>query len=285
MNTTKELIENLTLEPIEVNIFRGQSHSIGSPRVFGGQVLAQALEAATQTVPEDRSVHSLHAYFILAGDITCPIIYHVDRIRDGKSFATRRVVGIQHGKAIFNMSASYQITEEGVDHQDKMPIVPSPDTLKDDHDIYKEFSAYLPEKVKAWLNIPRPIEFRSVDHPILSMKQKSNSRHIWFRAKGEVPENRHWHNTILAYASDYNLLNTALKPHAMTFLDISLAASLDHAMWFHRDFKINEWLLYSLDSPSASNGRGFTRGSIFDSEGRLVASVVQEGLIRLKESI
>lgn len=282
MNTTQDLIQHLTLEPIEVNIFRGQSHSIGSPRVFGGQVLAQALEAARLTVPDDRFVHSLHGYFILAGDIECPIVYHVDRIRDGNSFTTRRVVAIQHGKAIFNMSASFQIKEEGVDHQDTMPVVPGPESLKDDHEIYSEFAAYLPEKVKMWLDIPRPIEFRSVDHPILSMKQKSNFRHIWFRAKGAVPENMHWHQTILAYASDYNLLNTALKPHAMTFLDIKLAASLDHAMWFHRDFKVDEWLLYSLDSPSASNARGFTRGNIFDSKGRLVASVVQEGLIRQK---
>lgn len=282
MENTQALIEHITLEPIEVNIFRGQSHSIGSPRVFGGQVLAQALEAATQTVPDDRYVHSLHGYFILAGDINCPIVYHVDRIRDGKSFVTRRVVAIQHGRAIFNMSASFQVRENGVDHQDEMPEVTRPEQLRDDHEIYQEFSANLPEAVRSWLSIPRPIEFRSVDHPLMSLKEKGNYRYIWFRAKGNVPENMHWHQTILAYASDYNLLNTALKPHGLTFLDIKLAASLDHAMWFHREFRVDDWLLYALDSPSASNARGFTRGRIFDQQGKLVASVVQEGLIRMK---
>ncbi len=283
MKGTKELIEHLTLEPIEINIFRGQSASIGSPRVFGGQVLAQALEAANQTVPEDRTVHSLHGYFILAGDIERPIVYQVDRIRDGKSFTTRRVVAFQHGKAIFNMSASFHIQEDGYDHQSTAPDVPGPDELKDDHDVIQTYASSLPSKVQAWLNIPRPIEFRSVEPPtIQNMMKSSDQQYVWFKAKGEVPDQQRMHQTILAYASDYNLLGAAVKKHGKTFLDMKLTASLDHAMWFHRDFRVDDWLLYSLDSPSASNARGFTRGSIFDQAGNLVASVVQEGLIRPK---
>ncbi|MEQ8713174.1 MAG: acyl-CoA thioesterase II [Cyclobacteriaceae bacterium] len=283
MKSTKELIDHLTLEPIEINIFRGQSHSIGSPRVFGGQVLAQALEAANQTVPEDRNVHSLHGYFILAGDIERPIVYQVDRIRDGKSFTTRRVVAYQHGKAIFNMSASFHVHEEGFDHQLSAPDVTPPDELQDDHEVVQSYAASLPPKVQAWLNIPRPIEFRSVEPPTLqNMMKPSDHHHVWFKAKGEVPDLPRLHQTILAYASDYNLLGAAVKRHGKTFLDMKLTASLDHAMWFHRSFKVDDWLLYSLDSPSASNARGFTRGSVFDSKGNLVASVVQEGLIRPK---
>lgn len=283
METTKELIDHLTLEQIEDNIFRGESHSIGSPRVFGGQVLAQALEAATLTVPKGRLVHSLHGYFILGGDINRPIIYDVDRIRDGNSFTTRRVVAIQHGRAIFNMSASFHGEEGGFDHHIEMPEVTPPESLEDDTEAFKKIRHQLPEKAQAWLDIPRPIEFRSVEHPIMSKMQKGHGQHIWFRAKGQVPNAQHWHRTILAYASDYNLLSTALRPHAITFLQLKLAASLDHAMWFHRDFSVNDWLLYALDSPSASGARGFTRGNIFDRKGRLVASVVQEGLIRKKD--
>lgn len=283
MKNTKELIDHLTLEPIEINIFRGQSHSIGSPRVFGGQVLAQALEAANQTVPDDRSVHSLHGYFILAGDIERPIVYQVDRIRDGKSFTTRRVVAYQHGKAIFNMSASFHVHEDGLDHQLSAPVVPSPDELLDDHEVIQSYAASLPPKVQAWLSIARPIEFRSVEPPtIQNMVKPTEHQYVWFKAKGEVPDLPRLHQTILAYASDYNLLGAAVKRHGKTFLDMKLTASLDHAMWFHRSFKVDDWLLYSLDSPSASNARGFTRGSIFDRQGNLVASVVQEGLIRTK---
>lgn len=283
MKNTKELIDHLTLEAIEINIFRGQSHSIGSPRVFGGQVLAQALEAANQTVPDDRSVHSLHGYFILAGDIERPIVYQVDRIRDGKSFTTRRVVAYQHGKAIFNMSASFHVHEDGLDHQLSAPVVPSPDELRDDHQVIQSYAASLPPKVQAWLSIARPIEFRSVEPPtIQNMVKPTEHQYVWFKAKGEVPDLPRLHQTILAYASDYNLLGAAVKRHGKTFLDMKLTASLDHAMWFHRSFKVDDWLLYSLDSPSASNARGFTRGSIFDRQGNLVASVVQEGLIRTK---
>lgn len=283
MKNTKELIDHLTLEPIEINIFRGQSHSIGSPRVFGGQVLAQALEAANQTVPEDRNVHSLHGYFILAGDIERPIVYQVDRIRDGKSFTTRRVVAYQHGKAIFNMSASFHIEEDGFEHQLSAPNVTPPDELQDDHEVVQSYAGSLPPKVQAWLNVPRPIEFRSVEPPTLqNMIKPSEHQYVWFKAKGEVPDLPRLHQTILAYASDYNLLGAAAKRHGKTFLDMKLTASLDHAMWFHRSFSVDDWLLYSLDSPSASNARGFTRGSIFDQHGNLVASVVQEGLIRPK---
>ncbi|MCO6480182.1 MAG: acyl-CoA thioesterase II [Phaeodactylibacter sp.] len=282
MKNIEELLGLLNLEAIEENIFRGQSHSVGSQRVFGGQVLAQALQAAIRTVPDGRLVHSLHAYFILPGDINLPIVFEVDRIRDGGSFTTRRIKAIQKGQAIFNMSASFQKKQEGFDHQISMPNVTPPDGLMSWDQLVEEFGARLPETIRRFLEVDHPIEFRPVErvHPMLAGKRQPQ-RHVWMRSKGPMPDDITAHQAVLAYASDYNLLTTALLPHG----DLAAAgniqlASLDHGMWFHRDFRMDDWVLYAIDSPSASGARGFTRGSIFDQEGKLVASVVQEGLMR-----
>lgn len=280
MNNAKQLLAQIGLESIEENIYRGKSHSIGGRRVFGGQVLAQALQAATLTVPEERIAHSMHAYFILPGDVSKPIVYNVDRIRDGGSFTTRRVIAIQNGCAIFNMSASFQIIEEGFEHQIDMPNVPPPEALHNAATLMKENEEKLPDYLKRNLNLARPIEFRPVEMPYFINPSKGRPfRHVWLKVKGEMPDQSALHRTVLAYASDYNLLETSLRPHGTTWTEV-IAASLDHALWFHRDFRADDWLLYALDSPSASNARGFTRGNLFDRKGRLVASVVQEGLIR-----
>lgn len=282
INTISDLIPILDLEQIEENIFRGNSHFMGSPRVFGGQVLAQAVRAAQLTVPEDRVVHSMHGYFILPGDLSKPIVFMVDRIRDGRSFTTRRVVAVQNGRAIFNLSASFQIKEDGYDHQITMPDVPKPEELITDVEVIEKYSDRVSASTKAFLSVPRPIEFKPVELDRVFYKEKQEPvRHVWMKAKGKMDDNTHLHRMILAYASDYNLLSTALKPHQYHFSGLVMA-SLDHAMWFHREFRMDEWLLYSLDSPSASNSRGFTRGSIFNQEGVLVASVTQEGLMRIR---
>lgn len=283
MKNIQELLGLLNLEAIEENIFRGQSRSVGSQRVFGGQVLAQALQAAIHTVPEGRFVHSLHAYFILPGDIELPIVFEVDRIRDGGSFTTRRIKAIQKGQAIFNMSASFQKKQEGFDHQISMPNVTPPDGLMSWDQLVEEFGGKLPENIRRFLEIDHPIEFRPVErvHPMLAGKRQPQ-RHVWMRTKGPMPDDDiNAHQAVMAYASDYNLLTTALLPHGDQVAGGNIQlASLDHGMWFHRDFRIDEWLLYAIDSPSASGARGFTRGSVFNQEGRLVASVVQEGLMR-----
>lgn len=284
MKDVKELLDLLELEQIEENYFRGRSHSIGSKRVFGGQVLAQSLNAAIRTVPPDRFVHSLHAYFILAGDLDTPIIFEVDRIRDGGSFTTRRVKAIQKGQAIFLMSASFQLLQEGFDHHLNMPNVSPPEVLANWEDLAEKFNDILPENLKRFFNVNRPIEFRPVEliNPALPGKSQP-VKHLWMKVKGQMPDEKTAHQCVLAYASDYNLLPTALQPHGdeASFHNVQMA-SLDHAMWFHRDFRMDDWLLYAIDSPSASNARGFTRGNIFTREGKLVASVVQEGLIRPK---
>jgi len=281
MKNIQDLLNILELEPIEENIFRGLNHSYGPKRVYGGQVLGQALYAATTSVPQDRILHSLHAYFILPGDVSQPIIYNVDRVRDGGSFTTRRVKAIQKGQDIFIMAASYQLEQEGFDHQIDMPNVPSPDSLLSDQQIIEKYQDKLPDFFQSFLE-PRPIEFRPVEKPdFLQPGIKAQPiRHVWFKASGEMPDNIASHQQALAYASDYNLLTTALRPHPVRIAQLQIA-SLDHAMWFHRKFRVDAWLLYALDSPSASNARGFTRGNIFNQEGKLVASVVQEGLIRL----
>lgn len=284
MKSVKELLDLLDLEQIEENLYRGQSSSIGSKRVFGGQVLAQAMFAALQTVPKDRLPHSFHAYFILPGDIERPIIFQVDRIRDGGSFTTRRVQAIQNGQAIFLMAVSFQLEQDGFDHHINMPNVTPPEKLVSWEELGKKYEAILPENIKRFALFERPIEFRPVEliNPALPGKSQP-FRHIWMKAKGEMPDDEMAHKCVLAYASDYNLLTTALLPHGneASFANVQLA-SLDHAMWFHRPFKVDEWLLYAIDSPSASNARGFTRGNIFTQDGQLVASVVQEGLIRPK---
>ncbi|MEO1652354.1 MAG: acyl-CoA thioesterase II [Bacteroidota bacterium] len=282
MDNVDALIEHLNLERIEDNLFRGQSSSIGSGRVFGGQVLAQALNAAIHTVPSDRIVHSLHAYFILPGDINYPIVYDVEILRDGGSFTTRRVKAIQKGRPIFNFLASFQVQEEGFDHQLDMPDVPVPEELATREEISKAYEDKWPPSFKSFYNIKKPIEFRPVDpfNPVNPGKRRPLHQ-IWMKSKGIMPDSPQLHQCVLAYASDYNLLSTAILPHGdqTSFVKLQMA-SLDHAMWFHRDFRIDEWLLYSLDSPSGSNSRGLCRGSIFDRKGMLVASVCQEGLIR-----
>ncbi len=283
MKNIHELLSILKLEPIEENIFRGINHSYGSKRVYGGQVLGQALYAANTTVPEERVLHSLHAYFILPGDVSQPIIYNVDRVRDGGSFTTRRVKAIQKGLDIFILAASYQIRQEGFEHQIDMPNVPDPDSLLSDQQIIEKYKDKLPAIFQNFLE-PRPIEFRPIEKPDFLMPgvKSQPMRHVWFKANGEMPSDIASHQQVLAYASDYNLLTTALRPHPVTIDQIQIA-SLDHAMWFHQDFRIDDWLLYALDSPSASNARGFTRGNIFNQEGKLIASVTQEGLIRVRK--
>jgi len=283
MNTANKLIEILTLEKIDENLYRGHQMQEAGKRVFGGQVLAQAIEAATDTVDTDRHMHSCHAYFILPGDTSLPIIYSVDITRDGGSFSTRRVKAIQNGADIFVLAASFQLTQAGLDHQIEMPKVPMPEGLASDYEIAKKFSSLIPEYMHRML-IEKPIEFKPVEIPDFLIPMKSEPRqNIRMRYKGDLPDDPRVHKKILAYASDYNLLITALRPHEVTLEEVQLA-SLDHAMWFHRDFRIDEWLLYALESPSSSNARGFTRGNIFDMSGNLVASVVQEGLLRKKKN-
>jgi acyl-CoA thioesterase II len=279
----EDLINVMTLERIEINLFRGQSRDIGSPQVFGGQVLGQALVAATATV-ESRDVHSLHAYFLRRGDFNSPIVYEVDRAWDGKHFSTRRVIAIQHGQQIFNMSASFQLPETGLDHQSSMPDVPLPEALEDLHMLYRAAMAKAPEPVRRVLEQKRPFEFRPVVVPDFFRPVKTQPiKHVWFRAVDKLPDDEALHRCLLAYASDFNLLDTALRPHALSMTSPNLMiASIDHAMWFHRSVRVDDWLLYAMDSPSASGARGFTRGSVYSRDGRLVASTTQEGLIRVK---
>ena len=281
MKTTAELIKLIQLEQLDDNLFRGQNYVTPWGRVYGGQVLAQSIHAARITVPEERVVHSMHGYFILGGDPKQPIIYNVDRIRDGRSFTTRRVVAIQKGRAIFNMAASFQIKEKGFSHQILMPDVPPPEEVETDKQWVEQYRKELPNMYKRY-QIERPIEFRQVEkfNPIHPKKERP-FRHIWIKANGSIPDNPMLQREILAYACDYNLMATSLLPHRDRFkLQNMQMASLDHAMWFHGDVKVDEWLLYALDGPSASNSRGFSRGNFFNREGKLVASVVQEGLIR-----
>lgn len=281
----RELLALLELEPIERNLFRGNSRDIVGRRVFGGQVLGQALMAAVNTMDEPRFAHSIHGYFLRPGDMQHPIVYEVDRIRDGGSFTTRRVVAIQHGRAIFSMSASFQIEEAGADHQLPMPEVPPPEDLQSEQELAEALADQVPDALRERLVRDRPIDMRPVD-PINPFKPEPRParQSIWIRAAGEMPHDPTLHRVVLAFASDYNLLGAALRPHALSLFQRNMqAASLDHAMWFHREFRIDEWLLYVMDSPSASNARGFSRGSIFSRDGRLVASVAQEGLIRIRE--
>jgi acyl-CoA thioesterase-2 len=282
--TLEQLLDLLDLEPIEHNIYRGRNHDIGSGRVFGGQVLAQALVAARRTVEADRAAHSLHGYFILPGDVGAPIVYFVDRLRDGRSFSTRRVTAIQHGRAIFNMSVSLQIAEEGLEHQVEMPDVPGPEGLTSESELLREMAEDIPPNLRDRYAQERPIEFRPVA-PVNPFRpdRREPVRHTWFRARGTLPDNLLQHQAVLSYASDYGLLGSALLPHALSFQTPNLqAATLDHALWFHRPFRVDEWLLYAMDSPASAGARGFTRGSIYTQDGVLVASAAQEGLVRLR---
>jgi acyl-CoA thioesterase-2 len=280
-NAIETLLSILDLEPLEHNLFRGRSPQVGWQRVFGGQVIGQALVAAARTV-DGRAAHSLHAYFMRPGDPSVPIIYEVDRIRDGKSFATRRVVAIQHGEAIFSMSASFQVEESGFDHQLPMPSVPPPEELPSESDLKALFVEKAPEPVRRYWERERPLELRPVDlRHYLSREPLEPVQQVWIRATGRLPDDPDIHRSVLAYASDMTLLDTSLFAHGRNIFDRDLqVASLDHALWFHRPFRIDEWLLYNEDSPSASGARGFSRGSLFSRDGKLIASVAQEGLIR-----
>ena len=281
----RDLLDLLDLEKIEENIFRGFNRNLGSKRVFGGQVLAQALVAAARTVEEDRIAHSLHAYFILPGDIEAPLVYDVDRIRDGGSFTTRRIRAIQHGTPIFNMSASFQRVETGHEHQTTMPDVPGPDGLASEISMLRAIADRIPEPLRATYTQDRPFEFRPIDPVNPFAPEKRAPEHaVWFRAVDALPDDLAVHQSLLAYASDHGLLPTALRPHSLSWLQRDLQiASLDHAMWFHRPFRADDWLLYVMESPSAAGARGFTRGSVYTQDGALVASVTQEGLMRLRE--
>jgi acyl-CoA thioesterase II len=275
------LVRLLDLERIEENIFRGSSPKSSPIRVFGGQVAGQALVAAGRTVPAERRVHSLHSYFIRGGDPSVPIVYEVDRIRDGRSFTTRRVVAIQHGKAIFSLSASFQITESGIEHAEPMPDVPAPEGLAT---FGERIAPYL-EQYGAWGRFPRPIDVRYVDDPPWVSREKgpreARSR-VWMRADGRLPDDELVQVCVLAYASDMTLLDSVLARHALAWrLDKVIGASLDHAMWFHRPFRADEWVLYDCSSPSASGARGLATGRFFSRDGRLLATVVQEGLLRV----
>jgi acyl-CoA thioesterase-2 len=276
-----DLLAILDLEPLEVNLFRGRSPQSGWQRVFGGQVIGQALVAALRTV-EGRPPHSMHAYFLLPGDPKVPIIYDVDRIRDGKSFATRRVVAIQHGHAIFTTAVSFHRDEPGLAHQARMPDVPKPEDLPSEADLKAKAMAMMPDPVRRYYERERPIELRPVEYSrYLGGKAEDARFHMWIRATGKLPDDPAIHQCVLAYASDMTLLDSALIPHGRTVFDKSImAASLDHALWFHRPFRADEWLLYAQDSPNLSGARGFSRGLIFTRDGTLVASVAQEGLLR-----
>jgi acyl-CoA thioesterase-2 len=285
-DTVQKLIATLDLEPLEDNLFRGAKGSEGWQRVYGGQVLGQALVAAARTVEPERTVHSLHGYFLLAGDPSVPIIYDVERIRDGGSFTTRRVKAIQHGRAIFSMSASFQKAEEAFDHQSPMPDIPPPEALTDPKELIAGMIDKLPPSMRSYWERERPIEMRLVDPSrYLTREKKEPTQHIWIRANGSLPDDPILHQAVLAYASDFTLLDTALIAHGKLLFDSDVQlASLDHALWIHRPFRADEWMLYATDSPSASGARGFCRGTVYARDGRLVASVAQEGLMRKRRS-
>ncbi|MGI9220112.1 MAG: acyl-CoA thioesterase [Woeseiaceae bacterium] len=273
-----DLITLLQLERIEDNIFRGESRDIGGAQVFGGQVLGQALSAAQHTV-DDRVVHSLHAYFLRRGDMDAPIVYEVDRARDGGSFSSRRVVAIQHGRPILNLAASFQEPEEGLEHQATMPDVPAADDCEDILSAEAERFKDMPEKMRRHLADKRAFEIRPVPQ---AKSSKAVVKHVWLRSVDELPANPALHRNLLAYASDYELLGAATIPHEMPYEKGGvIMASLDHALWFHREVRIDDWLLYSLDSPNASGARGFARGQFFNQTGELIASTAQEGLMRV----
>ncbi|GJE43298.1 acyl-CoA thioesterase II [Methylobacterium soli] len=280
-----ELLDILDLERLEVDLFRGVSPNLGWPRVFGGQVVAQALVAATRTVPSTRPPHSLHAYFLLGGDPKVPIIYEVERIRDGRSFTTRRVKAIQHGRAIFAMSISYQDQEDGHAHQARMPDAPDPDTLPETRALVAAGGAGIPAAVAAYFARERPIELKPASIKRYLIREPRDPRcQVWLRAASALPDDPAIHQAVLAYASDMTLLDATLIAHGRTVFDPEIqSASLDHALWFHRPFRADEWLLYAQDSPTAAGARGFARGQIFNRAGELVASVAQEGLIRPRD--
>ena len=280
------LISILDLEPLEENLFRGRGPKQGWQRVYGGQVLGQALVAAVRTVPAERIAHSLHAYFLLAGDPSRPIVYNVERVRDGGSFSTRRVTAIQHGRAMFVMSVSFHKEEPGLDHQSTMPKVPPPEELPSEQQLKAQLLLHLPENMKSYWERERPIEMRPVDvSRYLARHKRAPLQCTWMRATGRLPDAFPLHQCVLAYASDFTLLDTALIAHGKLMFDKDIQlASLDHALWFHRTFRADDWLLYAQDSPSSHGARGFCRGSLYTRDGVLIASVSQEGLMRERRS-
>jgi acyl-CoA thioesterase-2 len=281
------LLDILDLEALEHNLFRGRSPAQGWQRVFGGQVIGQALVAASRTVEdENRRAHSLHGYFLLPGDPNRPIIYRVDRIRDGGSFTTRQVSAVQHGEVIFSMGVSFHRSEPGFSHQLTAPDVPDPEALPSEAEMLKQVMHILPEPIRQYWQRERPVEMRPVDiSQYLSTEKRKAERSVWLKSNIPLPDSPSLHKCVLAYASDFFLLDTALAPHGRNLFDPQLMmASLDHSLWFHRSFRMDDWLLYVMDSPSASAARGFCRGSVFDRSGVLVASVAQEGLVRVRRS-
>jgi acyl-CoA thioesterase-2 len=282
-SAVSDLLSILDLEQLDINLFRGRSPQVGWQRVFGGQVIGQALVAAVRTV-EGRPAHSMHAYFLLPGDPKVPIIYDVDRMRDGRSFATRRVTARQHGHPIFSMLASFHAEEQGIDHQAPMPDVPPPEDLPSDSEMRAKLLPTMPDAVRKYYERERPIELRPVEFDrYRGRKYPDQGFHIWIRATAKLPDDPAIHQCALAYSSDYALLDTALHPHGRTLFEKDfMGASLDHALWLHRPFRADDWLLYAQDSPNLHGSRGFARGLIFKRDGTLVASVAQEGLVRLR---
>ncbi|MBL4823455.1 MAG: acyl-CoA thioesterase II [Colwellia sp.] len=277
-----KLLALLKLEVIEKGIYRGQSQDLGFRALFGGQVMGQALSAAQETVSVDRFVHSLHSYFLRAGDASKPVVYEVEDIRNGVSFSTRRVKAIQNGQAIFYMTASFQCPEEGFNHQDVMPNVPNPDYLPSYNDFIAKYQDALPKAMRENFLAEKPIEIRPIQQYNWLKPEKADSNYqIWLKTNGNLPDDLRIHSCMLAYASDFHFLPTALLPHGASHLLPNFQiATIDHAMWFHRPFRFDDWLLYCMDSPSASNGRGLVKGQIFNRQGELVASTMQEGVIR-----
>ncbi len=278
----QDLVQVLELETLELNLFRGQSRDLGGKSVFGGQVLGQALVAANRTVEAGRRAHSLHAYFLRPGDMAAPIVYEVERIREGRSFVTRRVKAVQHGVPIFSMMASFQVSENGHEHQTPMPDVPAPETLTSQAELRRQSANRCPDKLRKGYLRELAIEFKPVS-PMDPFTPTATSprQQIWFRAAGRLPDDPILHQCVLTYATDFNLLSTAMLPHAISYLQPNvICASIDHVLWFHHDCRVDDWLLYVMDSPGAQGGRGLSRGLIYNREGVLVASVAQESLMR-----
>lgn len=281
-DVVKKLLDLLALKVLDDCLYQGESEDLGYRNVFGGQVIGQALMAAYRSVGEDRLAHSLHAYFLRAGDPDQPIIYEVTKIRDGRSFSARRVIARQHNQEILALTASFHVEEPGFEHQFEAPELKGPDGLESELSMRQRVADRIPEKVRDQLTRPRPIEIRplQVVNPFNPSKL-SPYKQSWFRTVSAVPDETRWHHCILAYASDFGLVGTSLHPHGATFYEPGMqVVSLDHSVWFHRDFRVHQWLLYSMDSPSAAGARGFNRGLIYNREGVLVASTAQEGLIR-----
>ncbi len=276
------MLDVLNIEQLEVNLFRGRSPQDRWQRVFGGQVIGQALVAACRTV-DGRPPHSLHCYFLIGGDPKVPIIYEVDRIRDGKSFTTRRVVAIQHGQAIFTLMVSFHVDEPGLEHQAPMPQVPPPEELPSEAEIKGKVLPNMPDAVQRYYKSERPIELRPVEYKRYLGEKTENGFHVWIRATAKLPDDPAIHQCVLAYASDMSLLDTALAPHGRSLFEKEfMGASLDHALWFHRPFRADDWLLYAQETPNMIGSRGFARGLIYRRDGALVASVAQEGLVRIR---